>query len=154
MKINYFLIPLTAIVAAGVGSYLTRLGMPWYEASDLPSITPSGGFIGGMWTVIYTLATISLLLWFNQKRRPKNFWAVVWLFVINILLNVAWSYLFFFKHWVGGAIVEMVLLEATVVALVIIMWRKNRWSSVLLWLYAIWVAAATYIAYSFWLLNR
>jgi len=154
MKINYFVIPLVAVVAAGVGSYLTKLGMPWYEASNLPSITPSGGFIGLMWTVIYTLSTISLLLWFNQKRRPRNFWAVVWLFVINILLNVGWSYLFFVQHWITGAIGEMILLEATVIALIVMMWKDLKKSSVLLWLYAVWVAVATYIAYSFWIINR
>jgi len=154
MKINYFLIPLAAIVAVVVGSYLTKLGMPWYEASNLPSVTPSGGFIGGMWTIIYTLSTISLLLWFNQKRRPKNFWAVVWLFIANIVLNVGWSYLFFVQHWVGSAIVEMILLEGTVIALIVMMWKNLRTSSILLWLYAAWVAVATYIAYSFYVLNR
>jgi len=154
MKINYFLIPLAAIVAVVVGSYLTKLGMSWYEASNLPSFTPSGGFIGGMWTAIYTLATISLLLWFNQKRRPKNFWAVVWLFIANIVLNVGWSYLFFVQHWVGSAIVEMILLEGTVIALIVMMWKNLRTSSILLWLYAAWVAVATYIAYSFYVLNR
>ena len=154
MKINYFLIPLGAIIVAWGGSYLTNIGLPWYNASNLPNIAPPGALIGLMWTIIYTLATISLLLWFNQKQRPKNFWAVVWLFIINGLLNAGWSYLFFFRQWPGVAIIEMLFLEATVIALIVMMQPKLRNAARLLWLYAAWVAFATYLAYSFWALNK
>ncbi|MBN2585174.1 tryptophan-rich sensory protein [Patescibacteria group bacterium] len=154
MRINYILIPLGAIGVAWAGSYLTNIGLPWYFSSNLPGIAPTGAFIGLMWTIIYLFATISFLLWFNQKQRPKNFWMVNWLFIINGLLNVGWSYLFFFKQWTGSAIIEMLFLEATVIWLIVMMWRKARWSSILLWLYAAWVAFATYLAYIFWLLNK
>ena len=141
-------------MVAWVGSYLTRVGLPWYNVSNLPSIAPPGGVIGLVWTIIYLLATIALLLWFNQRPRPKNFWAVVWLFIINGLLNAGWSYLFFYRHWVGSAIIEMILLEATVIALIVMMWKPLRQSANLLWLYAVWVVFATYLAYSFWAINK
>jgi benzodiazapine receptor len=62
--------------------------------------------------------------------------------------------LFFYQQWVGSALIEMLLLEATVVLLIIMMWRKLLRSSILLIPYAVWVAFATYLAYSFWILNR
>ncbi len=141
-KLNYVVIPLITIFVSLFGSYLTSSGMKWYDTINLPSFTPQGGFIGLVWTIIFILTTISALIFYNKIKKKK---LVVSLFLINAFLNVFWSYLFFYKHLIFFALIEMIFLEISVLLLIIFMWKKSRTSSYLLFLYAFWVLFATYL---------
>ncbi|MFA5009883.1 MAG: TspO/MBR family protein [Patescibacteria group bacterium] len=152
---KYLAAILGVIATAGIGSCLTNQGLDWYlNQSIVPSFAPSGAVIGGVWTVIYALSAVALILWLSQKKRDANYPRVVWWFVINGFLNAYWSYLFFAQHQVEWAIAEMIGLEISVLVLIWLMWKQRRWSAILLLPYAAWVAFATYLAYSFWILNK
>jgi len=150
-----YLVAILGVGAVGwVGSWLTNQGLDWYlYQSTIPSLAPPGGVIGMVWTIIYVLSAVSLILWLNQQKRDMTYATVVWWFVVNGILNAGWSYLFFFQQQVGLAIVEMIGLEISVLVLIWLMWRRIRWSAILLLPYAAWVMFATYLAYSFWKLN-
>jgi len=153
MKINYLVIPLIALATAVLGSYFTSQGMDWYETLSRPGFTPPGGIIGTVWTVIYILSAISALLFWNKSPRGKRFVWVGALFLINAVFNFFWCYLFFTAHLIGTAIVEMLALEVTVLALMILLWPRSRLAALLLVPYAGWVIFATCLAYSIWVLN-
>lgn len=154
MKLNYLVIPIITIIAAVLGGYFTALGMDgWYDALNRPGWTPGGSVIGAVWTIIYILTTVSALIAWNKFKRDKKFQWIVGLFIVNAVLNAFWSLVFFTWHQIGLAIVEMILLEATVIALIVLCRPRSRWASALLWPYAAWVLFATYLAYSVWILN-
>jgi tryptophan-rich sensory protein len=150
----YAAVVLGVLAVAAGGSYFTELGLPWYYALRLPAIAPPGGVIGVAWTLIYLLCIASLILWISQAERSPRFYLVIWLAVLNGVLNALWCFMFFTMHWIGAAIVEMLLLEATVVALIVLMWRKRILAAVLFIPYALWLLFATWLAWSFWQLNR
>jgi len=153
IKANYILIPLVVIGIAVAGSWLTDLGMDWYETLELPGYTPSGGLIGAVWTIIFILGVISALLFVNKSARDRHFRRVVWVLCFNGLLNVFWSYLFFVEHWFSMAILEMMLLNLTTIFLIFLMRKVSRLASGLLVPYFLWVSFATYLAYQIWQLN-
>ncbi len=154
MKIYYLVIPLVVLVVALVGGWLTSQGVStWYTTLMLPEVAPAGGVIGTVWTVIFILSAIAVILIWNKKRSIKRFGWVVGLLTANAILNVAWSYLFFVQHLLGWAIVEMVLLNLTNLAIIVLVWRKQQLAAWLLVPYFLWVCFATYLAYSIWLLN-
>lgn len=154
MKLNYFLIPLITFLTAFLGSLATSRGMEWYNTLKLPSLAPQGSFIGMVWTIIFILSTVSALLVWNNGQTSKKFWLVIGLFIANAVLNFLWSVIFFGFGQIGLSIIEMFVLEATVVALILLIWPISRISSILLVPYAIWVGFATYLAYSIWSLNK
>ena len=154
MRISYAAIVVGVIVVAVAGNLFTSRGLPWYLASQLPALAPPGPVIGAVWTMIYVLCAVSMIMWFSQPRRDRRFWLVTWVFIANGLLNAAWCWLFFAQRWVGAAIVEMLLLEATVLVLIALIWRVRRAAALLLVPYAVWVVFATYLAAAFWQLNR
>jgi len=154
MNLSYIFIPLITVLVAGGGSWLTNQGLAvWYQQLQLPSIAPNGGVIGLVWTIIFILATISALLFWNQHSKQKNRQVIAGLFLANAILNLAWSYIFFVQHWLGWTIIEMTVLNLTTLTLIVLLWRKTRNSAVLLLPYLIWVSFATYLAYQIWLLN-
>ncbi|OGZ33666.1 MAG: hypothetical protein A2Y98_01900 [Candidatus Portnoybacteria bacterium RBG_19FT_COMBO_36_7] len=157
MKINYILIPLAAFAVAGIGSLLTSSGMAWYKTIRLPAWTPDGSIIGTVWTILFILAAISVLIVWNSSLGPEQagrFKLIVAVFVINAVLNVGWSFLFFNQHLLVSSVFEAGLLALSVIALVILIWPVSRLAASLLIPYAAWVSFATYLTFSVWSLNR
>lgn len=154
MKPNYIVIPLITLIAAYVGSMLTSAGMGWYRTINLPSWTPAGGFIGGVWTTIFILSTISALIIWNRFSGNPQLKFIGTAFIINAIINVGWSYLFFYSHNIGGGVIGAFVLGLSVLALIFYIWPLSRLASILLWPYAGWVFFATYLNYVIWTLNR
>lgn len=155
LKPNYFIIPLVTIATAALGSFLTSSGMSWYDTQLIqPAITPPKIAFPIAWNIIFILTTISALIIFNSKKASKiRKRLIADLFIANAALNVLWSLLFFNLRLLTPALVEMVLLEMTLVALMMLIWRTSKLSSLLLLPYAIWVAFATYLTSQIVLLN-
>lgn len=153
MKLNYLIIPLITIAVALSGSFLTSGGMDWYKTLTLPKLAPAGSVIGTVWTIIFILSTISALIFYNKSPRHKNFNLIVAIFLINAVLNIVWSFLFFSQHWILASIIEMIILDLTVIILMILIWPISKWASLLLLPYALWVAFATSLAYQILVLN-
>ncbi len=153
MKLNYIVIPLITILVSFLGSSITTRGMEWYGGINLPSWTPSGGVIGGAWTIIFILSTISALLIWNTADRSSKFWWIIGIFLLNILLNILWSYIFFGVHQLGLATIEAGVLGLSVLVLIFLSWPISKIASVFLMPYAAWVIFATHLTYVVWTLN-
>lgn len=154
MKPNFIIIPLITIGVASLGSWLTQKGMEWYQNLKLPSFTPAGSVIGTVWTVIFVLVTISALIVWNRLVTEKNFGIIIIIFLVNALLNIGWSYLFFNLNYIGPAVLEAGFLGLSVLALIILIWPYSAPAAILLLPYLGWVGFATYLTYSVWLLNK
>lgn len=154
MKPNYFIIPLIVIGVSTLGSWFTSQGVnTWYQTLNLPGWTPPGSFIGLVWTILYVLVAVSALFFWNRARRGRIFKLITGIFLFNAFLNVFWSYLFFTQNSLFLAFLEILVLEASIIALIVLLWRVSKFSSALLWPYALWVAFAGYLNYIIWQLN-
>jgi len=153
MKLNYIIIPLIVFLVAFAGSLITSGGMDWYKTINLPAWTPPGSVIGAVWTTIFILSAISALIVWNRFPRGRRFSWIFIIFIINALLNIFWSYLFFGKNLLDFAFWEAGFLFISVVLLVILIRPVSRLAAILLYPYAIWVAFATYLTYAAWMLN-
>ena len=143
---------LVAAVSA-VGGGVTQGGMDWYRTLVLPSITPPGGVIGLVWTVIYILGGIAAyLIWQRRDGSPAFSWIIA-LLIANAILNTLWTWLFFGIHWMGVSVLEMLLLNLTNLAIMVLCWNRVRAASLLFVPYFAWVCFATYLAATIWVLN-
>lgn len=154
MNANYLVIPAVTIITAVTGSFITGSGMAWYKIIKLPAWTPPGSVIGAVWTVIFILATISTLIVYNQLQPSKNLKLILAIFLVNAVLNVTWSLLFFGWHLIGPAVWEAGLLGLSVLALIVLIWPASILASLLLLPYFLWVCFATFLTYNVWLLNK
>lgn len=154
MNIKLIIIPIVTVATAWLGSLVTGQGMIWYSKINLPSFTPPGRIIGMVWTFIFILATISAILVFkNSNLSKKTLIIIATLFIINSLLNIFWSYLFFGQHLLFYAIIEAGLLGLSVIILIIKIWPISITSAILLMPYLGWVSFATYLTYLIWKIN-
>ena len=94
--------------AAGLGSLLTRPALPvWYAALTKPAWTPPNWLFGPVWTVLFLLMAISAWLVWGKTGLTAG---PMRLFAVQLVLNVAWSGLFFGLRSPRAALIDIVLL--------------------------------------------
>lgn len=152
-KNNFFIIPAVVIVVSLLGSLATSSGMSWYNTLKFPKIAPPGYIIGLVWTLLFILMAVAILLFWNSSTRGHNFYLILGLLIANGLLNILWCVLFFTLHSPAWALAEVFVLNLTNVLLIVLFWRPSLWSAILFIPYFLWVSFATYLNYSFWRLN-
>jgi tryptophan-rich sensory protein len=126
---------------AGIGGALTELG-PWYFALKHPAWKPPDAAFGVIWTTIFTLCAISGWLAWQAASTPAERRCVAWMFGVNAVLNILWSALYFKLQRPDWALIEVVFLWLSILALIVGLWRLSRWASLLLVTYAVWVSIA------------
>ena len=137
--------------AAGIGSLLTTPSLrPWYEGLSKPRWNPPNWLFGPVWTILYlAMAIAAWLVW----RKVGLAAAPMQLFLLQLLLNVAWSGLFFRLRSPGLAFIEIVVLWFAILETTIEFWRAVPAAGWLLLPYLIWVGYATALNFSIWRLN-
>ena len=139
--------PFLVILIGIVGSTFTFHGMSWYKDVLIKpaELTPPDWIFSVAWTLIFVCMAISgMIVWHKTKDHRK----LLFMFILNALLNVGWSYLFFELHLITASFVEMLLLEASIIGLCIMSWKSSKWAGLLLLPYSLWVAFATVLTYS------
>ncbi len=149
MKKNYLIIPSITILTALFGGWATSGGLSgWYSSLRLPSWTPPSTTIAAVWIMLYVLTTISALIIFNKKtERKKRKIIIMFFFIVNAILNVGWSLLFFNLHLLNVAIYEAAILGLSILLIAWLEWRISHAASLFLVPYAVWVTFATYLTY-------
>jgi len=152
--LHYVLVPLFYLAVAQIGSFFTMQGVStWYPVIMKPAYTPPGTVIGAIWTVIYILTAISFILFVNAAGDKKGSGMTLSIYVLNGLINVLWSYVFFVEHMLFLAFVDALLILLTVRLLIAYTWPYSRISSLLLLPYLLWVSFATYLNFIIYRLN-
>ena len=122
---------------------------PWYEALAKPSFNPPNWLFGPVWTVLYVLIAIAgWRIW--QHERPGKAMKLWWL---QLALNFLWSPVFFALHQIGLALVVILALLVAILAFIAIAWKLDRLAAWLFVPYAAWVAFASLLNASIWMLN-
>jgi tryptophan-rich sensory protein len=154
MKFNYFAIPVITIFVALVGGVFTSQGLQgWYGTLVLPAIAPKGEFIGMVWTILYAMTALAAILVYNNEARDSSWLLAIAAFLLNALLNIFWSFLFFDRHFIGLATFEAALLGLSVLLMIVFSWRLSKTASILLMPYLAWVLFATYLCFLIYRLN-
>lgn len=136
--------------AALIGSQFTANG--WYRALDKPSWTPPPWVFGPVWTVLYgMMAVAAWLVW--KDRGLAGARTALLLFVVQLALNVAWSWLFFGLHRPGLALIDVVALWAAILATLVAFWKVRWLAGALLLPYLAWVTFAAALNHRIWQLN-
>lgn len=135
---------LAAVFVALLGGLMTDIG-PWYRSLVQPPWKPPDWLFGPAWTLIYGLvAAAGVLAW---RRTPPGARrdSTMALFALNAFLNVLWSLLYFRLHRPDWALIEVVALWLSIVALMVAVHRHAPTASWLLSPYLLWVSFAGWL---------
>jgi benzodiazapine receptor len=125
----------------------------WYEGLQRPPLTPPNWVFGPVWTVLYIMIAISIFLFVKNYKTGTGF-GIYSLLALHLIANLSWTGLFFRVQSPGLALIDIVILDVTLMLMIYYFWQTNRIASILLWPYLLWVLFATYLNFSFYILNR
>ena len=148
---RYLVLVLFLVLVVGGGAAIGSMNLPgpWYEALSKPPFNPPNWVFGPAWTILYVLVAIAgWRIWERDRGGPamKAWWA-------QMLLNFAWSPVFFTLQSVGGALFIVVLMLAAILAFIGLAWNRDRIAALLFLPYAAWVSFATLLNASILWLN-
>jgi tryptophan-rich sensory protein len=124
----------------------------WYDDLVKPDWTPPGAVFPLVWTTLYVLMGVAAFrVWWRHGFRNARL--ALGLFVLQLVLNAAWSWLFFGLHAIGAAFAGINLLWATIVATFLAFRPRDVLAARLLLPYLIWVGFAAVLNFTIWRLN-
>ena len=142
-----------AVILGGLGGVLTEIG-PWYRNLKKPSWQPPDWAFGPIWTIILGLAAWAAALGYYGAVDDAGRMTVIVLYAVNFVLHLAWSPLFFKLKRPDWALVEVVLLWASVLALFVGLRPYSELASWLIAPYLAWVSVAAFLNLTIVRLNR
>lgn len=124
----------------------------WYASLAKPSWNPPNAIFGPVWSVLYILMGVAA--WLVWKRAGFNGAGLaLGLFVVQLVLNGLWSYLFFGRYRPDLAFFDIVALWSVIVVLTVLFWRVHRGAGAMLVPYLVWVSFASYLNFVLWRMN-
>lgn len=124
----------------------------WFETLNKPSFNPPSFLFGPVWTTLYILMGVGLYLILQAPKNEIRTLSLI-IFGIQLLLNFMWSFLFFYFHEPGIALIEIIILWTAILLMIIFFRKVSPMASYLQIPYLLWVSFATLLNGSFWYLN-
>ncbi|WP_452652377.1 TspO/MBR family protein [Sphingomonas qilianensis] len=113
----------------------------WYAALAKPAATPPDWLFPVAWTAIYILLGLALAMVINARGSALR-GAAIGLFVVQLVINLIWSPLFFGAHQVFAALIVIVLMFAAALATTLLFGRIRAAAAWLLVPYLVWLVYA------------
>ena len=142
------------VLCVGVG-FLSSLGgrMELYQEIARPSWSPPAAVFGPVWTALYVMmGTATYLIWRRTDGERRR--TALTVFAIQLALNAAWTPVFFGLETFFAALVVIVGVWASVLAMMIVYARRDRLAGAMIVPLFLWVSFATALNAGIWWLNR
>jgi tryptophan-rich sensory protein len=149
---NAFKVTIAVVISemAGViGSIFTTPSITrWYAGLVRPELSPPNWIFAPVWTTLFLLMGVAAgIVWIKKDYRGLA------IFGFQLILNIAWSVIFFGMHSPGWAFVEIIFLWLAILVTIIVFAKTSRVAAWLLVPYIIWVTFASYLNFMIWSLN-
>ena len=121
----------------------------WYAALEKPSWNPPGWIFGPVWTLLYLMMAVSAwLVW-----RKVGFQRPLVLYFIQLVLNAAWTPIFFGAHELGWALAEILVLWSAILLTTLSFFKVSKPAGWMLVPYLLWVTFAAFLNFTLWRMN-
>lgn len=130
------------VCVLGAGGALTEIG-PWYHSLRSPSWRPPNWAFGPVWSTIGILTCASAVIIWRASPTDGDKAVTLGLFALNAALNILWSLFFFKLRRPDWALIEVVFLWLSVLALIVAFYPRSPLAAALLLPYLLWVSIAS-----------
>jgi tryptophan-rich sensory protein len=129
---------LALILAAYIGSRasIDVSNDLWYTSLNKSDLNPPGYVFGIVWPILYILMMISAFLSYEK---------VFIVFNIQLVLNAAWSWLFFKFQMPLVSLLDIYLLIALNIFILTLMFKESKLAFLLFIPYVVWISFASYL---------
>ena len=134
-KFSVFIYVILALIIGGLASTNTADDV-WYQTLIKSPLNPPGYVFGIVWPILYLLMSISAFRTFDETKD---------LFLIQLLFNTLWSWLFFAFQMPCIALLNIWLLIYLNIKINLKMFYQDKLSGLLFIPYVLWLFFASYL---------
>lgn len=136
-------------VAAAAGAAASMDSSTFYAELVRPAWAPPASAFGPVWTALYVLMGVAAwLVWRAPDGKPRRL--ALGVFVVQLVANALWTWLFFAWRLGAAAFVEVLVLWLLIAITAVLFWRVRRLAAGLLLPYLAWVTLASALTWSVW----
>lgn len=144
---------ITTIVAC-IGGILTSSSVKsWYPGLAKPTFNPPNWLFGPIWTLLFFGIGISAYRVWIKRKNVTHLSRTIAIYAIQLILNLCWSYLFFYHHLLGAALFEILALLMAILVNGIVFCKIDRIAGLIFIPYFLWVSFAALLTYNIFILN-
>jgi len=153
--IKLILCILIAQTAGVLGSLATVPSIPgWYASLNKPPLNPPNWVFGPVWLLLFCLIGVFLYQIVQTRSAEKEAKTQAYIFFgLQLILNTAWSLLFFGLKNPPLAMAEILILWGAILSTLIRFWQINKLAGKLFIPYLLWVSFAAYLNFGVMLAN-
>lgn len=149
---------ISIVIPVAIGAtagFFTATGVDsWYQTINKPTWNPPNWIFAPVWTTLYVMMGIALFLVWKSDTSESLKKTAITLFGIQLVLNFFWSFIFFNQHQPGWALVEIIVMWASILLTIFSFANVSKTAAWLLVPYISWVSFATILNYTIWQLNK
>ena len=134
-RYSIFIFTFIALIIGSLSSTETATD-PWYQGLIKSNLNPPGYVFGIVWPILYVLMSIAAFRTFNNTKN---------LFLIQLLFNALWSWLFFAFQMPFVALLDIWLLIYLNIKINLKMFYQDKLSGFLFIPYVLWLFFASYL---------
>jgi benzodiazapine receptor len=121
----------------------------WYDSLSKPSWTPPPWAFPVVWTILYCMiAAAGWLVW-----QAQGFGLAIVLWGAQLVLNAAWSWLFFGRRRMDLGFVDVCAMFVVILGFMALALPVSPLAAALFLPYAVWTATAATLNWQVWSLN-
>ena len=137
-KLNRSSLVIAVLLTAVIGSLASSTAATdsWYLSLNKSELNPPGYVFGIVWPILYLLMMISAFL---SYKKVFN------LFIIQLIFNAAWSWLFFRFQMPLFSLLDIYLLIGLNSYILKLMYEESKIAFVLFTPYVLWITFASYL---------
>lgn len=124
----------------------------WYERLKKPSWRPPNWLFAPVWTVLYLMIAVAGWLVWREAGFAGARWPLA-VYALQLILNAAWTPLFFGLHRPDLGLVDIVLVWGSIIATIVLVYPIHAGAALLLVPYLAWVTFASALNFAVWRLN-
>ncbi len=134
------------------GQYTSEAVPGWFASLNKPAFNPPGWVFGPVWTLLYILMGLSFFhIWIKPRIKERTIAKII--YIIQLLLNFAWSFLFFYYQDIALALIDIIVLDIVVVIMLLKFYQLKPTAAYLNIPYLLWILFATALNAAFYFLN-
>lgn len=146
---------LVTLTFGAIGGLITiKSVQTWYPILHKPTFNPPNWLFGPVWSTLFIIIGFAAYLIWMKKEEIAHFPRTIAIYFIQLILNLGWSFLFFYNHQIGAALIEIIALLVAILVNAFVFYKIDKTAGLLLIPYFLWVCFATILTYNIFILNQ
>jgi len=143
---------LLTFASAAVGGLASARAGTFYQELTRPDWAPPSSLFAPVWTVLYLLMAVAAwMVW--RERGFAGARGALSLFMLQLVANALWTWIFFAWRQGGLAFAEILVLWVLILATALAFSRIRKAAALLMVPYLAWVSFAAALTYAVWRSN-